>query len=330
MLRLRLAPARDRAAAPARRAAAARAGRPRPAAGAARARRGLRADRRPARALAGHEDLRALRARTTPRTRATRARSAPGSSSPSRPIRRAWRALLARGLEVPAAEDADFVGASPALAKLKSQIAQFAAAPYPVLIEGESGSGKELVGARLHRLSPRAGAALLQPQLRRDLAARWSSRRCSATSRARSPARSRPRPGYFEDARDGTLFLDEIGELPLEHAGEAAARAGERRVPARRRDAAPHRALPRDRRHQPRPAPRGARGRVPRRPLPPPVGVHARRAAAARAGAGQAAAARALPPAARAQKPVRARRGRRARAGCATTFPATCASCATS
>ena len=79
---------------------------------------------------------------------------------------------LARGLELPAAEDADFVGASPALAKLKSQIAQFAAAPYPVLIEGESGSGKELVAGRLHRLSPRAGrpylslnCAALSPQL---------------------------------------------------------------------------------------------------------------------------------------------------------------------
>jgi DNA-binding NtrC family response regulator len=42
--------------------------------------------------------------------------------------------MLARGLAAPAAEDLDFVGASPALAKLKSQIAQFAAAPYPVLI----------------------------------------------------------------------------------------------------------------------------------------------------------------------------------------------------
>ena len=79
---------------------------------------------------------------------------------------------LARGLALPAEPDADFVGASPALAKLKSQIAQFAAAPYPVLIEGESGSGKELVAMRLHRLSPRAGrpyfslnCAAISPQL---------------------------------------------------------------------------------------------------------------------------------------------------------------------
>src|SRR5688500_15989805 len=69
--------------------------------------------------------------------------------------------LLARGLVLPAAEEADFVGASPALAKLKNQIAQFAAAPYPALIEGESGSGKELVARRLHRLSPRAARPYL-------------------------------------------------------------------------------------------------------------------------------------------------------------------------
>src|SRR6185295_7462060 len=64
---------------------------------------------------------------------------------------------LARALELPPAEQVELVGGSPALAKLKSQIAQFAAAPYSVLIEGESGSGKELAAASLHRLSPRAG-----------------------------------------------------------------------------------------------------------------------------------------------------------------------------
>jgi DNA-binding NtrC family response regulator len=123
--------------------------------------------------------------------------------------------LLARGLELPAAEDADFVGTSPALTKLKSQIAQFAAAPYPVLIEGESGSGKELVATRLHRLSPRAGRpyfslncaaispALVEPTL-------FGYVKGAFTGAAANKA------GFFEDAADGTLFLDEIGELPLE------------------------------------------------------------------------------------------------------------------
>jgi DNA-binding NtrC family response regulator len=125
------------------------------------------------------------------------------------------RRLLARGLELPAAEDADFVGASPALTKLKNQIAQFAGAPYPVLIEGESGSGKELVATRLHRLSPRAARP-------------YFSLNCAAISPALVEAilfgyvkgaftgAAANKTGFFEDAADGTLFLDEIGELPLE------------------------------------------------------------------------------------------------------------------
>jgi len=123
--------------------------------------------------------------------------------------------LLARGLEVPAQEDADFVGASPALAKLKSQIAQFAAAPYPVLIEGESGSGKELVALRLHRLSPRAArpyfslnCAAISPQLVEPTLFGYVKGAFTGAQTSKA--------GFFEDAADGTLFLDEIGELPLD------------------------------------------------------------------------------------------------------------------
>jgi DNA-binding NtrC family response regulator len=123
--------------------------------------------------------------------------------------------LLARALEAPAGEDADLVGESPALAKLKSQIAQFAASPYPVLIEGESGSGKELAARSLHRLSPRAerpyltlncaaiAPTLVEPTLFGYVKGAFTG---AATNKS----------GYFEDAEDGTLLLDEIGELPLE------------------------------------------------------------------------------------------------------------------
>jgi len=123
--------------------------------------------------------------------------------------------LLARALEAPAGDEADLLGESPALAKLKSQIAQFAASPYPVLIEGESGSGKEMAANSLHRLSPRAARpyltlncaaiapTLVEPTLFGYVKGAFTG---AATNKS----------GYFEDAEDGTLLLDEIGELPLE------------------------------------------------------------------------------------------------------------------
>ncbi len=133
----------------------------------------------------------------------------------------ALRRALARALEFAAAErrraaaDEELIGESPALRKLKSQIAQFAASPFPVLIEGESGSGKELVAASLHRLSARASrpflalnCAAIAPTLVEPTLFGYAKGAFTGAVAARS--------GYFEDASEGTLFLDEIGELPLE------------------------------------------------------------------------------------------------------------------
>jgi len=122
---------------------------------------------------------------------------------------------LARALSLPPAEQAELVGTSPALAKLKSQIAQFAASPYSVLIEGESGSGKELAAASLHRLSPRAG----RPYLTLNCAAiapTLVEPTLFGYVKGAFTGASANKAGYFEDAQDGSLFLDEIGELPLE------------------------------------------------------------------------------------------------------------------
>ena len=123
--------------------------------------------------------------------------------------------LLARARGLPAAEQIELVGASPALAKMKSQIAQFAPSPFPVLIEGESGSGKELAAASLHRLSPRASrpyltlnCAAISPTLVEPTLFGYVKGAFTGATANKS--------GYFEDAQDGTLFLDEIGELPLE------------------------------------------------------------------------------------------------------------------
>src|SRR5258706_9907067 len=137
----------------------------------------------------------------------------------------ALKRILARALAVQEAEmraergaaqrAEELIGQSPALLKLKSQLAQFADSRFPVLIEGESGSGKELVARSLHKLSARAdkpyfalNCAAIAPTLVEPTLFGYAKGAFTG-----APAN---KPGYFGDARDGTLFLDEIGELPLE------------------------------------------------------------------------------------------------------------------
>jgi DNA-binding NtrC family response regulator len=107
------------------------------------------------------------------------------------------------------------VGNSPALQGLRTQIRQFADLPYPVLIEGESGCGKELVAQCLHRLSSRRD----QPLLSLNCAA-ISPQLAESTlfghAKGAFTGATAENAGYFEDAGQGILFLDEIGELPQE------------------------------------------------------------------------------------------------------------------
>ena len=107
------------------------------------------------------------------------------------------------------------VGDSFAVQKLREQIRQYAPSPFPVLIEGESGSGKELVARALHRDSARH----LRPYLALNCAAISPSLvepTLFGHAKGAFTGAAGPRSGYFEDAQDGSLFLDEIGELPLE------------------------------------------------------------------------------------------------------------------
>lgn len=107
------------------------------------------------------------------------------------------------------------VGASFTIDRLRNQIKLYADAPFPVLIEGESGSGKELVAKSLHQWSKRAAkpylalnCAAISPSLVEPTLFGYAKGAFTGATQAHS--------GYFEDAREGTLFLDEIGELPLE------------------------------------------------------------------------------------------------------------------
>jgi len=115
---------------------------------------------------------------------------------------------------VPAA-DLGIIGSSPPMEKMRQQIMQYAKSPFPVLIEGESGSGKELVANSLHRLSARPDS----PYLALNCAA-ISPNLVEPTlfgyAKGAFTGSAGPKSGYFEDAGDGTLFLDEIGELPVD------------------------------------------------------------------------------------------------------------------
>jgi len=132
----------------------------------------------------------------------------------------ALRALLKRALEIQGAEasgpaEGGLLGRSVCVEKLRQQIIQFANAPFPVLIEGESGSGKELVARSLHLTSHRAArpflalnCAAISPTLVEPTLFGYAKGAFTGATTSRA--------GYFEDANESTLFLDEIGELPLE------------------------------------------------------------------------------------------------------------------
>ncbi|TAJ76542.1 MAG: sigma-54-dependent Fis family transcriptional regulator [Gallionellaceae bacterium] len=107
------------------------------------------------------------------------------------------------------------IGNSPPMQAMRRQIELYATSPFPVLIEGESGSGKELVAATLQNLSSNRSApyivcscAAISPHLLES--AFFGHIKGAFTGATASQA------GFFEEAGAGTLFLDEIGELPLE------------------------------------------------------------------------------------------------------------------
>jgi DNA-binding NtrC family response regulator len=105
------------------------------------------------------------------------------------------------------------IGASDAMRRLYLLCERLAAAPVPILIEGETGTGKEVLAESMHEMGRRSGAfvvfdctAVANNLLEAEL---FGHERGAFTGAVSS------RPGLFEQADGGTLLIDEIGELDL-------------------------------------------------------------------------------------------------------------------
>jgi DNA-binding NtrC family response regulator len=106
------------------------------------------------------------------------------------------------------------VGSSEVMQQLRRSLRKVAVSKAPVLIRGETGTGKDLVAREIHRLSPRArgpfiavNCGAIPPEL---VASELFGHVKGAFTQAH-----RDRLGFFRSADTGTLFLDEIGEMPL-------------------------------------------------------------------------------------------------------------------
>ncbi|MCP4076859.1 MAG: sigma-54-dependent Fis family transcriptional regulator [Gammaproteobacteria bacterium] len=107
------------------------------------------------------------------------------------------------------------IGESPAIELLRMQIKQLADSPFPVLIHGESGSGKELAAQNLHSCSLRKK----HPFLTLNCAAfndELLASQLFGHARGAFTGATENKSGFFEEAGQGTLLLDEIADLPID------------------------------------------------------------------------------------------------------------------
>jgi transcriptional regulator with GAF, ATPase, and Fis domain len=111
------------------------------------------------------------------------------------------------------------IGGSAALQSVLERIALVAPTNASVLIQGPSGTGKELVAREIHRQSQRAEGPLIQVNCAAIPRELYESEFFGHVRGAFSGA-TRDRAGRFAAAHRGTLFLDEIGEIPLDLQGK--------------------------------------------------------------------------------------------------------------
>ncbi|HYX90929.1 MAG TPA: sigma-54 dependent transcriptional regulator, partial [Myxococcaceae bacterium] len=106
------------------------------------------------------------------------------------------------------------VGSSPAMRHLLDAAARVAGKEITVLVRGETGTGKELIGSLLHAQSRRAQGPLVRFNCS-AIPAELAEAELFGHARGAFTGATQARPGFFVEANRGTLVLDEVGELPL-------------------------------------------------------------------------------------------------------------------
>jgi len=107
------------------------------------------------------------------------------------------------------------VGRSPAMRELFATLSRVAQSDATILVEAETGTGKELIGKAIHEASERSGGPLIvfdAAAAPRDLI----ESQLFGHERGAFTGATERRIGFMEEADGGTLFIDELGELPLD------------------------------------------------------------------------------------------------------------------
>jgi transcriptional regulator with PAS, ATPase and Fis domain len=110
----------------------------------------------------------------------------------------------------------DLVGDAPRMVRLRQMVATVANAQLPILITGETGTGKEILAQAIHSASGRADEPFIGVNVSALPHELLESELFGYEAGAFTGASARGSPGKFELAEGGTLLLDEIGDMPLE------------------------------------------------------------------------------------------------------------------
>jgi transcriptional regulator with PAS, ATPase and Fis domain len=110
--------------------------------------------------------------------------------------------------------ESDMIGSSRGMVEIYKMVSQVAPTDATVLIEGETGTGKELVARMVHRFSARSTQAFV-PVDCASIAPSLLESELFGAMRGAFTGADKDRIGVFEAAHKGTVFLDEIGEIEL-------------------------------------------------------------------------------------------------------------------